>query len=100
VEVTDIQYWSGGEAFDRSSRFASLLRLLMPVTTLFEIGAPLALRWRWWRRAWMVFAVLFHAGIGWTMHIYFFESMLLVPGVLLAVDRVAAAAESDQQTSP
>jgi len=64
-----------------------LLSIGLPVVTLMEFLAPVALVWPAFRRMYLVVMLAFHAGAVFFFHLYFIENMLLM--VLLLVDWTA-----------
>lgn len=67
---------------------AQLLQCSVPVATVFEWAAPLALISHYFRWLWLAFAFMFHVIIGFMMHVFFWESFLLALALLPVLDRV------------
>ena len=65
-----------------------LCQIAAAVATLFEIAAPLALISRSFRRLWLAFLLTFHVASAALLHVFFWESMLIVGAALLALDRL------------
>lgn len=76
------------------------LRLGYFVVTVFEVLSPLVLFSRRFRRAWLAVLVLFHFLTLVYMKIFFFWNLMLMPVVLLELDRFFAPRPSTQPGLP
>jgi len=59
----------------------------LPVVSLLELVAPLAIAWPRLRLWWLAFAVLFHAAMGLTISVFFWETSVILAVVLLGLPR-------------
>jgi len=69
---------------------AQLLRCSVPIVTVFEWTAPLALVSRRFRWLWLGFVFMFHIVTWLVIDVFFWESLLLAIVILPALDRVTA----------
>lgn len=83
---------SGGEMgifFLERPALADWSQAGVPVATLFELTAPLALLSRTFRRLWLPFPVIFHTLSGFVIAVPFWETMIIAVAALIALDRMA-----------
>jgi hypothetical protein len=78
-----------GAYFLEHPLLAQWMQLLVPVATAFELAAPLALVSRRFRRIWLLFPMTFHTLSAFVMGVPFWETMLIITVVMIALDRVA-----------
>lgn len=69
------------------------IQLALPVATLLELAAPLALLSRAFRWVWVAYLVVFHLLAAAGMAVLFWESMLTLGAALIVFDRVTRSVE-------
>jgi hypothetical protein len=66
----------------------SAFKLVFPVTTGFELLAPLCIVWLRFRRVWLAVMIAFHLLSWFLLNIFFWENLLLIAVLLSDVDQV------------
>lgn len=83
-----------GAFFLEHATLAYWMQLMVPVATLLELAAPLALLSRRFRRPWLLFPVIFHTLSAFVMGVPFWETMLIVVAAFMALERVVGTEAS------
>jgi hypothetical protein len=83
---------SVGVFFLQHATLAQAMQLAVPLATLLELAAPLALLSRSFRRPWLLFALVFHSLNAFIVAVPFWENLIIVVATLVALDRLSEAA--------
>jgi hypothetical protein len=84
----DADGWSLGLWVLKYPILVSALKLAFPVTTGFELLAPLCIIWPRFRRVWLAVMIPFHLMSWFLLNIFFWENLLLIALLLSDVDQV------------